>query len=144
MSDRVNYSNPREVCDEDQSYIFLFPVQLGMCLAYLLIFLVGVVGNMLVLVVVLTNPHMQTTTNMYLVNLSAADILMCLGKHRINLKVLASVDRKTSYLQMMPNQTRFCNIFLSLGRKQFTKFGFDHPPAHNPALPTQAFITLPR
>ena len=50
-----------------------------MYLAYLLIFLVGVVGNMLVLVVVFTNSHMQTTTNMYLVNLSAADILMCLG-----------------------------------------------------------------
>ena len=51
-----------------------------MYLAYLLIFMVGVVGNMLVLVVVFTNSHMQTTTNMYLVNLSAADILMCLGR----------------------------------------------------------------
>ena len=70
----------RPVCSEDQSYIFLMPVQLGLYLAYLIIFLVGVVGNMLVLVVVFTNSHMQTTTNMYLVNLSAADILMCLGK----------------------------------------------------------------
>jgi hypothetical protein len=71
--------HPRPICSEDQSYIFLMPVQLGMYLAYLLIFLVGVVGNLLVLVVVFTNSHMQTTTNMYLVNLSAADILMCLG-----------------------------------------------------------------
>lgn len=50
-----------------------------MYLGYLLIFLVGVVGNICVLVVVLTNSHMQTTTNIYLVNLSLADILMCLG-----------------------------------------------------------------
>ena len=76
---KFHFLLPRQVCDEDQSYIFLLPVQLGMYLAYLLIFLVGVVGNMLVLVVVFTNSHMQTTTNMYLVNLSAADILMCLG-----------------------------------------------------------------
>ena len=77
------YLPPRPVCEEEQSYIFLVPVQLGMYLAYMLIFLVGVVGNMLVLVVVLTNPHMQTTTNMYLVNLSAADIVMCFGKYFI-------------------------------------------------------------
>ena len=50
-----------------------------MYLGYLAIFLVGVVGNIIVLVVVLTNPHMQTTTNIYVVNLSLADILMCLG-----------------------------------------------------------------
>ena len=41
---------------------------------------VGVVGNMTVLLVVLSNPHMRTNTNIYLVNLSAADILMCLGE----------------------------------------------------------------
>ena len=35
---------------------------------------------MFVNTVVLRNPHMQTTTNMYLVNLSAADILMGLGE----------------------------------------------------------------
>ena len=75
----LTFLSPRS-CEEEQSYIFLVPVQLGMYLAYMLIFLVGVVGNMLVLVVVLTNPHMQTTTNMYLVNLSAADIVMCFGK----------------------------------------------------------------
>ena len=50
-----------------------------MYLGYLVIFLVGVVGNIIVLVVVLTQPHMQTTTNIYVVNLSLADILMCLG-----------------------------------------------------------------
>ena len=60
-------------CDEDQSVIFLQPVQVsavqsgivsnvwctrvqvGMCLAYLTIFLVGVVGNLLVLIGPYTN-----------------------------------------------------------------------------------------
>ena len=51
-----------------------------MITAYVIIFLVGLVGNLVVLVVMLSNPHMRTTTNIYLVNLSAADILMCLGK----------------------------------------------------------------
>ena len=50
-----------------------------MYLGYLVIFLVGVVGNIIVIFLVLTNPHMQTTTNIYVVNLSLADILMCLG-----------------------------------------------------------------
>ena len=68
------------LCDQDQAYIFLPVVQAVMYLGYLLIFLVGVVGNICVLVVVLTNSHMQTTTNIYLVNLSLADILMCLGR----------------------------------------------------------------
>ena len=37
-------------------------------------------GNLLVLVVIVTEAHMQTTTNMYILNMAAADILMCLGK----------------------------------------------------------------
>ena len=45
----------------------------------MLIFLLGVGENTSVLLVVLSNKHMQTTTNLYLVNMAAADILMCLG-----------------------------------------------------------------
>ena len=51
-----------------------------MITAYSIIFTVGVTGNMIVLVVVLSNKHMRTTTNIYLVNLSASDIFMCLGE----------------------------------------------------------------
>ena len=40
---------------------------------------VGVSGNLLVMVVVITRPHMQTTTNMYILNMAMADMLMCLG-----------------------------------------------------------------
>jgi hypothetical protein len=64
----------------EQAYIFSFSVQLMYSLAYLLIFLVGVVGNLLVVVAVLGRTHMRTTTNMYILNMAAADILMCLGK----------------------------------------------------------------
>ena len=66
----------------EQAYIFSFSVQLMYSLAYLLIFLVGVVGNLLVVVAVLGRPHMRTTTNMYILNMAAADILMCLGRCR--------------------------------------------------------------
>ena len=62
-----------------------------MVLGYLTILVVGVVGNIIVLVVVLTNPHMQTTTNIYLVNLSLADILMCLGTVFRNMNIREEV-----------------------------------------------------
>ena len=74
------------LCSSEQLYIFLPWVQAGMITAYVIIFLVGLVGNLVVLVVMLSNPHMRTTTNIYLVNLSAADILMCLGKINLNEK----------------------------------------------------------
>ena len=53
-------------------------------------FQVGIAGNVLVLVVIVTKAHMQTTTNMYILNMAAADILMCLGKKHtwIHLKTL--------------------------------------------------------
>ena len=65
----------------EQAYIFSLYVQLMYSLAYLLIFLVGVVGNLLVVVAVVGRPHMRTTTNMYILNMAAADILMCLGMY---------------------------------------------------------------
>ena len=49
----------------------------------------GIAGNVLVLVVIVSQAHMQTTTNMYILNMAAADILMCLGnedKTRISTK----------------------------------------------------------
>jgi hypothetical protein len=41
---------------------------------------VGVAGNLLVAVVICSRAHMQTTTNMYILNMAAADMLMCLGE----------------------------------------------------------------
>jgi len=62
----------------EQAFIFSFYVQLTYSMAYMIIFLVGVLGNLLVVVAVVGRPHMRTTTNMYIINMAAADILMCL------------------------------------------------------------------
>ena len=74
----------------------------------MLIFLLVVGGNTLVLLVVLSNKHMQTTTNLYLVNMAAADILMCLGNYcRMN-SIL------TKYFSV-PSLDSSVNIHWSLG-----------------------------
>ena len=41
---------------------------------------IGIAGNTLVVMVVLMRKHMKTTTNVYIINLAVADILMCLGR----------------------------------------------------------------
>ncbi|XP_045126915.1 QRFP-like peptide receptor isoform X1 [Portunus trituberculatus] len=45
---------------------------------YLIVFLVSLVGNLLVMLVVCYNRHMRSSTNQYLVNLAAADLLVTL------------------------------------------------------------------
>lgn len=47
-------------------------------MAYAVIFLVSLFGNFLVILVVHYNAHMRTSTNQYLVNLAAADLLVTL------------------------------------------------------------------
>lgn len=54
-------------------------------LAYSLVFVVGLVGNLLVVLVVFRNPCMRSVTNYFLVNLAMADILVCLFCVPINL-----------------------------------------------------------
>ena len=63
-----------------QLFIYEGWVQAIFILLYAVIFVVGVGGNLVVLAVVLGNKHMRTTTNLYLLNLAVADIVMCLGK----------------------------------------------------------------
>lgn len=57
----------------------------GFSLAYSLVFVVGLVGNVLVVLVVLKNPCMRSVTNYFLVNLAISDILVCLFCVPINL-----------------------------------------------------------
>ena len=45
---------------------------------YSLIFLLGIVGNSLVVYVVIRNKSMQTITNIFITNLALSDIMMCL------------------------------------------------------------------
>lgn len=64
-----------------RAYIFPTPMEwLFICL-HLVLFTVGVVGNILVCFVVLRSKHMQTVTNLFIVNLAVADaivIVLCL------------------------------------------------------------------
>ncbi|KAH8407972.1 hypothetical protein KR222_005860 [Zaprionus bogoriensis] len=46
------------------------------CVAYILVFLVGLIGNSFVIAVVLRAPRMRTVTNYFIVNLAIADILV--------------------------------------------------------------------
>ena len=57
----------------------------------LFLFQTGITGNLLVVLVVLTRKHMRTTTNMYIVNMAIADIVMCLGKYN---KLSKNLDLK--------------------------------------------------
>lgn len=46
------------------------------CVAYILVFAVGLVGNCFVIAVVFRSPRMRTVTNFFIVNLAIADILV--------------------------------------------------------------------
>lgn len=46
------------------------------CVAYFLVFVIGLVGNCLVVAVVFRAPRMRTVTNLFIVNLAIADILV--------------------------------------------------------------------
>ena len=56
------------------------PLYIMVCVSivYIAIFIMGVVGNCLVVIVIWRNPDMRTTTNFFLVNLSVADLLVLL------------------------------------------------------------------
>ena len=56
-------------------------LQFSACTLILLsfcIFVVGIVGNLLVVLVVIKNAHMRTITNIFIVNLAIGDILVIL------------------------------------------------------------------
>ncbi|XP_012258758.1 neuropeptide SIFamide receptor [Athalia rosae] len=46
------------------------------CVAYLLVFIIGLIGNSFVIAVVYRSPRMRTVTNFFIVNLAVADILV--------------------------------------------------------------------
>ena len=57
-------------------------IQVFLSTIYVIIFVVGVFGNVLVCFVVGNNKAMQTVTNLFIANLSISDILLCvLGRH---------------------------------------------------------------
>lgn len=46
------------------------------CVAYFIVFIVGLIGNSFVVAVVFRMPRMRTVTNYFIVNLALADILV--------------------------------------------------------------------
>lgn len=62
--------------EPDMVYRHSMPIILLYCVAYLIVFLVGLVGNCFVIAVVYRSPRMRTVTNFFIVNLAVADILV--------------------------------------------------------------------
>ena len=64
--------------DCTQRFIDEIVVQLVFSLLYLIIFCIGVFGNVLVCYVVISKKDMHSVTNFFILNLAFSDILMCL------------------------------------------------------------------
>uniref|UniRef100_A0A665X4D9 Neuromedin U receptor 1a n=1 Tax=Echeneis naucrates TaxID=173247 RepID=A0A665X4D9_ECHNA len=79
-----SYGNLSDACLTMEKYLERYlgprrsPVFLPVCLVYLLIFIVGVMGNMLTCTVIVRNKLMWTPTNYYLFSLAVSDLLVLL------------------------------------------------------------------
>ncbi|XP_037326355.2 neuromedin-U receptor 1 [Pungitius pungitius] len=79
-----SHVDPDGACLTEDQYLEIHlgprrsPVFLPVCLVYLLIFLVGVVGNVLTCTVITRNKVMWTPTNYYLFSLGVSDLLVLL------------------------------------------------------------------
>ena len=69
---------PDEVSGDENQVMRLTWMMSLFIIFYALIFLLGIVGNVLVVFVVLRNKAMQTITNIFITNLAVSDICMCL------------------------------------------------------------------
>jgi len=61
----------------EREYVEDYVFQSAFSFVYLLIFTLGVFGNVLVVYVVWANKHMRTVTNIFIVNLAVSDIMLC-------------------------------------------------------------------
>lgn len=61
----------------EREYVEDYVFQSAFSVVYLLIFTLGVFGNVLVVYVVWANKHMRTVTNIFIVNLAVSDIMLC-------------------------------------------------------------------
>lgn len=61
----------------EREYVEDYAFQSAFSFVYLLIFTLGVFGNVLVVYVVWANKHMRTVTNIFIVNLAVSDIMLC-------------------------------------------------------------------
>ena len=71
-------SLPAEPICHGQLLIDDLSVRIFLCIFYVVIFIMGVFGNTLVILVIVRNKSMQTPTNIFIVNMAVSDVLMCL------------------------------------------------------------------
>ena len=74
----TTFGNRSSMDSEDGDYMNSILLRVGLISAYSVIFVFGVAGNTLVVYVVARNAMMQTVTNVFIANLAASDIMMCL------------------------------------------------------------------
>ncbi|XP_047360234.1 neuropeptide SIFamide receptor-like [Vespa velutina] len=60
----------------DRLYRHTMAMSAVYCVAYVLVFVVGLIGNSFVIAVVYRSPRMRTVTNFFIVNLAVADVLV--------------------------------------------------------------------
>ncbi|XP_068233958.1 neuropeptide SIFamide receptor-like [Palaemon carinicauda] len=74
----VNYSDYYDYgySLDDLMYRHSFGIGTVLCLSYILVFILGLIGNCLVIAVVFRTPRMRTVTNFFIVNLAVADVLV--------------------------------------------------------------------
>lgn len=68
--------NSTDIVDDEFMYRHNSAMTALYCVAYFIVFLVGLVGNFFVIAVVYRSPRMRTVTNFFIVNLAVADILV--------------------------------------------------------------------
>ncbi|XP_064085803.1 neuropeptide SIFamide receptor-like [Macrobrachium nipponense] len=96
-----------ESCYDIPTFRHSIPVTVLYCVAYVVVSVMGVVGNSFVVAVVLRAPRMRTVTNVFIANLAVADLLVnivvlptTLIGHTLNAWVLGLFVCKTvTYLQ---------------------------------------------
>jgi hypothetical protein len=81
----TNVTCSNDYCVSDEEYIdmivsYIYPDTFEWCVIvlYVIVFMVGLIGNFLVCFIVWRNKSMQTVTNYFIVNLSVADFLVIL------------------------------------------------------------------
>lgn len=65
--------------DRIHSYVFPSAFEWAIVTLYIAVFVIGLIGNSLVCFVVHNNRDMRTITNLYIVNLSTADLLVIIA-----------------------------------------------------------------
>ncbi|KAF6211457.1 hypothetical protein GE061_011969 [Apolygus lucorum] len=75
--DFINESFSGNLTDSlGSEFRYSFPVTVFFCIAYTSVFLIGVTGNCFVVSVVYRSPRMRSPTNLFIVNLACADLLV--------------------------------------------------------------------